>query len=503
MGPAATLSPRSGAAHPWRKLALTAALACVVLSTTVFVRRGHAAIRAAAEAPGVTITSGSEEESLFALWRAAQGRPVYADVIRLPYASAYFNWLFYAGYAVPVGAAVRLAGDDGIIPLAGRLTTAAGALAGVAGLFWLLRRVFGGQAVFAAGLATFVFFGPLVGWWTHTLRPDVWALTFETGALLVVLLGHRSRPLGAAGLAGLLFYAAWSCKQTYFLGLAATLVFLAWRRQWLSAALLAAISVILWTATFALLGPAYRTAFRGTVITNVYDLALGLDNLRDMLVKSAPLWLILAAGCLFRHQSRPAAVPPLARDTLVLGTIGLLIAGPLAFAATCKLGAYSYYYFTTLLMLSILAAGLIATVAGARLVAAAFALAVALQSLVLSGYAGKISLADQSRDLATLWTVWQKQPEPRFSSLTSLNLPWLNAASPPLVLAFNYPLDRAAGRAFEHDGLGGLITSGYFRSLLLPSDTGTEYDGGSLRLYSRGETVGGLAVYHRKPNLLP
>jgi hypothetical protein len=483
---------------------LAAALACIVLSTAVFVRRGHAAIEAAAAPPGVAITSGYEAESFFALWRAVHGQPVYADVTRIPYASAYFNWFFYVGYAVPVGAAVKLGHDASIIPLAGRLTTAAGALAGVAVLFWLLRRVLAGGNLIAAALATFVFFGPLVGWWSHTLRPDVWAFTLETGAVLVLLLRHRSYPLGSTLLAGLLFYGAWSCKQTYFFGLGGAFFFLLWRRQWRPAALLAAVSVCLWVTTFALLGPGYRGAFRGTVTTNVYYLALGLECLRDMLVKSAPLWLLLSGAFLLRSKARPtAAASPLVRDALALGTLGLLVAAPLAFAASCKLGASTYYYFTTLLMLSLLTAGLIATLACTRLVVAGLGLAAGLQALVLSGHAGKIDLTEQSRELAAVWSVWQRQPEPRFASYDNLNLPWLNVDSPPLVVAFNYGLDRAAGRAFEHDGVGGLIAVGYFRTLLLPTDTGAEYDGGSLRLYSRGETVADVTVYHRKPHPLP
>ena len=483
---------------------LAAALACFVLSTAVFVRRGSAAIQAAAEPPGVALTSGYETEIIFALWRAVHGQPVYADTTRIPYASAYFNWFFYAGYSVPVGVAVRLGGDAAIIPLAGRLTTAAGSLAGAAALFWFLRLVLAGQKLIAAALATFVFFGPLVGWWSHTLRPDVWALTFETGAVLVLLLGHRSHPLRSALLAGLLFYAAWSCKQTYFFGLGGSLCFLCWRRQWLPAALLAVVSVCLWAITFALLGSGYREAFRGTVANNVYYLALGLEFLRDMFVKSAPLWLLLSGAFLLRPKtSRTPAASPLARDTLALGTFGLLIAAPLAFAASCKLGASAYYYFTTLLMLSLVAAGLIATLACTRLVLASLGLAAGLQGLVLSGHVGKIDLADQTRELAAVWSVWQHQPEPRFASYTSLNLPWLNTNSPPLVLAFNYGPDRAAGRSFEHNGLGGLIAAGYFRALLLPSATGAEYDGGSLRHYDRGESVGNVTVYRRKPDPLP
>lgn len=504
MDPVAAVSPPPGAAVTWHRLTLAAALACLVLSTAVFVRRGHSAIRAAAEPPGVALTSGYEAESFFALWRAVNGRPVYADVTRLPYASAYFNWLFYAGYAVPVRAAVQLGGDAAIIPLAGRLITTVGALAGAAALFWLLRRVLGGRSLIAAALATFVFFGPLVGWWSHTLRPDVWALTLETAAVLLLLLRHRAHPLGSAVLAGLLFYGAWSCKQTYFFGLGGAFCFLLWRRQWRPAAVLAVVSVSLWLATFALLGPVYREAFRGTVTTNIYYLELGLASLRDMFVKSSPLWLMVSGAFLLRTKADPAVpAPPLARDAVALGALGLLVAAPLAFAASCKLGASSYYYFTTLLMLSLLTAGLIATRASPRLVVAGLGLAAGLQALVLSGQAGKIDLTGQSRELAAVWSVWHRQPEPRFASYTNLNLPWLNSGSPPLVIAFNYDLDRAAGRAFEHDGIGGLIARGYFRTLLLPSATGTDYDGGSLRLYSRGETIADVTVYHRKPDHLP
>jgi hypothetical protein len=205
--------------------------------------------------------------------------------------------------------------------------------------------------------------------------------------------------------------------------------------------LLAVVSVCLWAITFALLGSGYREAFRGTVANNVYYLALGLEFLRDMFVKSAPLWLLLSGAFLLRPKtSRTPAASPLARDTLALGTFGLLIAAPLAFAASCKLGASAYYYFTTLLMLSLVAAGLIATLACTRLVLASLGLAAGLQGLVLSGHVGKIDLA---------------------------------------------------------------VAAGYFRALLLPSATGAEYDGGSLRHYDRGESVGNVTVYRRKPDPLP
>ena len=121
----------------------------------------------------------------------------------------------------------------------GRLLTAAGTLAGAWILFAALRRI-SRQAAFAAAVATFVFFGPLVGWWAHTVRPDAWALAFEAAGAGAILIWRRGRP-GLALIASLaFFYAAWSCKQTFFVCLASTVLFLAARAQWrLAAGLLA------------------------------------------------------------------------------------------------------------------------------------------------------------------------------------------------------------------------------------------------------------------------
>lgn len=481
----------------WNRLLPWIALACVVLSAAVFARRIYAVFQATSLAPGVAVTSGFEEESFFALWKAVHHQPVYTDATRLPYASAYFNWLFYHAYAPPVRAAIQMTSDSSL-PLAGRLLTAAGALVGAIILFLLLQRVLAGQPAVAAALAAFVFFGPLVGWWAHTLRPDIWALTLETGALAVMLSGYRRRPLRTMALLTLLFYGAWSFKQTYVLGLGATQVFLLCRRQWRPAALLALGSIGLWLATLLLMGPDYRAAFLSTAINNVYYLALGFRNLGDMLVRTAPLWLLAAT---FLCRPTPPADhdrTPLIEDCRTLGLLGLFVVLPIAFAGSCKLGAVSNYYFTAALMLALLVASLIATTGSLRLVVPGLLMAATMQLLALLGYAGRIDLSDQTERLGAIWQVWENQPEPRFSSLTNLNLPWLNASSPPLVLAFNYGLERTDKRTLERGGLGGLIDAGYFQTLLLPADTQQKYDGGSLRYYRRGETVGGLTVFHRE-----
>ena len=491
------MHPTPPANPTWLRLANWAMAASILLSLVVFLTRGVNAWQAAAVAPGLAITSGYEEESIFAVWRAAHGQAMYADPTRLPFASSYFNWLFYASYAVPVKDAAN-GTDDTAFLRTSRLLTALGALLGTGCLFWLLRQALPHWPLAAGGVATYVFFGPLIGWWAHTVRPDVWALALETTALVVLLLTYRRRPFVAVLASCLLFYGAWSFKQTYFMGLGTAILFLAARRQWWLAILLGVGSAALWTTTFLTLGPAYQESFYATGTTNIFYLSRGFRNLRDLLPKTAPLWL-LASACLVRRN--PATGPadlPLAADIRLLGLLGLSLSLPLAFATSCKLGALSNYYFTSITMLALFSTGLIATREMPKLILLGFATAAGLQLLGLSGRIGKISLTAQSSALAATWNVWRPEPEPRFSAVTILNQPWLNPGSPPLVLAFNYPLDRRAGRPFEGGGVGGMITAGYFRALLLPAAVKDEYDGGSLKQYVRGDTIHGLTLFRRR-----
>src|SRR5438105_4217764 len=76
--------------------ALAVAVFLGVLLTGVM--RTHSAWKTTSPVSGLNVTSGCEEESLFAVWRQTHGETVYLDSSRPPYSSAYFNWLFYRGY---------------------------------------------------------------------------------------------------------------------------------------------------------------------------------------------------------------------------------------------------------------------------------------------------------------------------------------------------------------------------------------------------------------------
>jgi hypothetical protein len=117
--------------------------------------------------------------------------------------------------------------------------------------------------------------------------------------------------------------------------------------------------------------------------------------------------------------------------------------------------------------------------------------------MVAAGKVGTIALAPQSAQLAQLWNRWQEYPEPRYATVTAFNLPWLAPHSPPLVTAFNYPLQRRAGAPFERDGIGGMIRRREFAALLLPDTGEATYDGASLDGYVADTRLFGLVFYRR------
>ena len=179
------------------------------------------------------------------------------------------------------------------------------------------------------------------------------------------------------------------------------------------------------------------------------------------------------------------------------------MAGAIALAASFKTGASVNYFFTFALMLALAGCASLAGRPAPRLQVLVCAIAIAFQGLALTGWAGRVDLDGPLRTAALRWETFRRLPEPRFTSDYSLELPWLNADSPPLVLAYNYDIARRSGRRFEGGGVAGLIESGYFASLFLPADTQDSFFGGSLRNYERGATVDGLTVYRRSSRASP
>jgi hypothetical protein len=487
------------------RLPAVVALFALGCSFLVFTYRLAAVHEAASIAPGTVQTSGCEEESFFAVWRKIHGRPVYSDVTELPFTSASFNWLFYATYSSMIRPVVKAYGDSHL-PLAGHWLTAVFAILGSIGCIWACSRGHENTAARIAGgaVGSLLFLGPLVGWWGVTLRPDVPALLAELTGVLGFLYWHRAHPKRAVAMALVAFYLAWAFKPIALGAFVAVAAFLLAHRRWREAAFFGGATVALWLLTLAIGGPVYRMSLLETATNNVYSMPAGAANLWLVVRALAPLLVGLPwwLGALLQH--RPWRQRSLAHDALLLSTLGLLITIVAFLIAASKIGASKNYFFTAALLLTV------GTVLGVwplqrtRIAPAlACALALIVQGGLLAGAWGTLSLRTNAEQLAARWAEFQQLPEPRFSHDLRLNLPWLNQQSPPLVLAYDYSRDRAQGRRFAGDGLGGMIARGELAALFLPAEVHDRYDGATLNNYVRGETIAGLTAYRRRLGVLP
>ncbi|MGE3807499.1 MAG: hypothetical protein AB7K24_22785, partial [Gemmataceae bacterium] len=209
---------------------------------------------------GMHSTTGFEDISIFNISLMQHGAPAYSDCFEYPYRLSLFNWFFYACYA-QVAAIVDPSEER--LPAVLRLITVAWSCIG----FATMVRLFLGSApllsrlqIFASiGLALAVWYGPFLGWWSMTVRPDVPAVVCEFLGLFIVLRRGEKLSWPWAVAAALCFFLGWSFKQNAVMILAGCLLALALRRQWTSALRIAAVFAFLAGLVLLLAPPAYFT----------------------------------------------------------------------------------------------------------------------------------------------------------------------------------------------------------------------------------------------------
>jgi hypothetical protein len=472
----------------------------VLLITSFFwviSKRIHAIYSSASIAPGTAITSGCEEESIFALWRIAHGDKIYIPKTAPPYAATYFNWGFYRTYSAATGLFWK-PGHEANAIFWSRVFTALTALIGVVASSIGFRRVLGSHTpkLLPIAIACFIFTGPLVGWWFVTIRPDIGAMVAEAACVWIFLLYNHEHPTlsGIVTIVG--SYIAWSFKPTCIAGLTAICLFLLFRRQWKTLLVVVASMISLWVGTLALGGEAYRSSILDTAINNAFYLTLGLSNFFTAAKAGAPLiTMTMIAFAFSKGKTSTEPTNQLARDAANLGMIGTLTATSLMLIASCKLGAAPNYFFPALFMTSLWATGMMVQKSWQPSAWGFTLVAIILQAGLVCGKWGSLDITNQSNQLSQRWSVYKDLPEPRFSADLRLNFPWLNPSSPPIMLAYNYSSDRARGVSFMKDGLGGMIEARLFKTLLLPADTEKFFDQTSMTSFTRDKIIGDYAVY--------
>jgi hypothetical protein len=233
----ATTTDRPAIGRPSTRLPESAlALACALaflLNIPVFASR----LGSLLHNHRLAITEGCEGPSIYSVWKAQYGHPLYERPDRDTYCHTCFNFLFYRTYALALDA---VGSSDGQLLLYGRFITLAFAALGAAGHWLTIRRVAGPAPGPLAGFATaalvaIAWFGTnFTAWWALAIRPDVGGAALVTWGLLAYLRAADRRSPGGMALASAVFFLGWAFKQslawTFFSACLYTLVrFRSWR----------------------------------------------------------------------------------------------------------------------------------------------------------------------------------------------------------------------------------------------------------------------------------
>lgn len=207
-------------------------------------------------------TTGAEAAGLYGIYKVWRGHPLYVSLREQP-TTFLFNYLFYQGYG---RLARRLVSDPNHLPLFAHMTTFAAASAlclGMLAFFAHRLRILSKDIPPALRAVVLILpflsiSGPFMGWWYVAARPDVIGAGFEVAAL-VALLWNWERGISWPRLvcSTLLFWIAWSFKQTLVLAFVATVCGWMLTRQWKHLAWSLGLFGVLCVVPFAVYGHPY------------------------------------------------------------------------------------------------------------------------------------------------------------------------------------------------------------------------------------------------------
>jgi hypothetical protein len=422
--------------------------------------------------PYMMATTGCEEESLFSIWKFTQHQAVYADPHRIPFAASYYNWAYYELYGSITNAWLHLLHLDVIwIPTIGRLVSLVLALLAGA-VFYLALRHFVKTGFFANRQAAWAWIliatvGPIVGFWSITVRPDIGALAFEASGLFMILWYLRKPRIYLIVVAGLLFYTAWAFKQSSVTMLVGSVLTLLVLKRWRAFLTLSSIWWTLVIVTLILGGPAYRESVLFSQGHLPLLASLGLKNALRAEGKNPfflPGFLAILYVCLRRFRvliSKPVEL------TL---TLVVLFSFCFAVVTSCKAGASDNYYITAswavMLGFALMWEEMDWQCMQVVLVVCSWLMAGGI-ALSPTGHTYYYNLRGSDSTYRIVAEKLSHLSGPAFVTDRYADLPWMQRLTPHFVLGFAYYYDRAAGVPFEDGGWEGLAKQGYFATLVI------------------------------------
>jgi hypothetical protein len=239
----------------FRRLALVSVVCLTVASFVAFGIRFWFVLKSGSYAA----TTGFEEFCLYNIWKAVHGFPLYEWPQRPPFLLTSYNFGFYHAYA----GWIRLWHlDDAGLVLGTRLLTLMWTVLAFLSSLVLVRRLVTRREWspnWAGALCGLFWFGStFTPWQPVSARPDAAAVALALAALIIYVGALGRGTALPCLLASLLFFGAWSFKQSIVWIFAGVLLHSLLERRWLRLARLIAPFTILATIVISAGGDVYR-----------------------------------------------------------------------------------------------------------------------------------------------------------------------------------------------------------------------------------------------------
>jgi len=418
-------------------------------------------------------TTGGEPLAVYPIWKGLHHRPIYEWPLVFPFALGLYNYLFYSAYAL----FLRLFGvQDADIMIWGRLLTVAFAVLGAIAQWKLVQshlKLRGTRSVLS-------FFFALSLWlctsmarqWALSIRTDIAAAALVMVALLVVARQSRF----SFAYAGVLFYLAWSFKQSEVLALVAVCLFLLFQKRWRDLTVLATVFAALAAVTLLAGSPQYRYNILVAPRLIAWSLAWAARIAPKALAANA--YWVLAPFALLR-----AADTPRVNNTVRMLITVLAVALLGGLAGMTKVGAWDNYLFeafaagSTLLQLAIFSAP--GRLVGALVLLGCAQPAVQLATVPTGAHPhtfGTVGIANAAEyaDAETMRVRMAQLEKPIFTTDEFLSLPWFSTDNGATPLVIDSKFHEATRASCSNGCVEGMLQRGEIPTVML-SDADVTY----------------------------
>lgn len=452
--------------------------------------------------PRHVVTSGFEEESLYAIWKYCHHLKVYQDPHQIPFAASYFNWLFYEIYGSWTAFWIKhFHLPEVYIPTIARaLTLCVTVFAAVFTYRFLRQKEIGQSTLLALILSVLLWGSPLIGFWAMTVRPDVLGLCFDVMAALFFLKYFDKRIGVALFFAAIGCYLSWSVKQVNIAMPLAIGLFLLGHKRYAAWAVFSISLLSLYGITLFFAPPSMLKMVFFVKTAVPFSWTVFIENFSKFFSKTLALWLLVISALFISFQNQSFRSALFQNKAWQLGMAGVIAWGLTLLPLSSKVGSSDNYHFICLFFSILLVSALLKenrSSKGLLTSCQCFSGLLLSLSLLYVLQDGRLNhFEKQNAEFIALKSCLETLPRPFFCAHHYGALPWMSQEEPAYVLAYNYWLDRKEGIPFEQNGIGGLISKGYFKALVLPSKV-ESYDGASLKAYQldKSEQCAGFTIY--------